>query len=379
VLEGRFPKNEFSDKIVLVGASALGLSDMKVTPTSVSMPGVEKHGHVVASLIEGKILEKAPDVLDIFLLLLIGLLLTLVLPRVKAIAGTIFSIITLTAFAAAGYFLFLNKGVMINMAYPLTEIFLVYIGITAYNFASEESRAKKIKMMFSSYVTERVVDELIKNPEMAKLGGERKEVTILFSDIRGFTSFSESRPPEEVVTQLNEYLGAMTEVVFKHEGTLDKFIGDAIMAFWGAPLDQNNHVELAIRCALHMVDRLSDLQKKWKSEGKEPFSIGIGLNTGEVLVGNIGIEGKKIDYTVIGDHVNLASRVESLTRTYNADILLTEYTYSMIKDLTDSQKSDKVIKSAIGHSKFSKIDTVKVKGKEQSVVIYRLESHPHRA
>jgi adenylate cyclase len=302
-----------------------------------------------------------------------------VLPRVKAIAGTIIALITLTAFATAGYFLFLNNGMMINMAYPFTEIFLVYIGITAYNFASEEKRAKKTRAMFSSYVTKRVVDELIKNPDMAKLGGERKEVTILFSDIRGFTSFSESRPPEEVVTQLNEYLGAMTEVVFKHEGTLDKFIGDAVMAFWGAPLDQKNHVELAIRCALHMVDRLSDLQEKWKSEGKEPFSIGIGLNTGEVLVGNIGIEGKKIDYTVIGDHVNLASRVESLTRTYNTDILLTEYTYTIIKDLTDFRKSDKVKKSAIGHSKFSEVDTVKVKGKEQSVVIYRLEGHTHTA
>ncbi len=178
--------------------------------------------------------------------------------------------------------------------------------------------------MFSSYVTERIVNELIKNPDMAKLGGERREITLLFSDVRGFTSFSEKHTPEEVVSILNEYLGAMTGIVFKWEGTLDKFIGDAILAFWGAPMHQENHAELAVKCALEMVSTLRQLQQKWPSEGKPALDCGIGINTGEVIVGNIGAEGKKMDYTIIGDHVNLGSRIESLTRKYNVHILMTD-------------------------------------------------------
>ncbi|MBI3593104.1 MAG: adenylate/guanylate cyclase domain-containing protein, partial [Nitrospirae bacterium] len=139
----------------------------------------------------------------------------------------------------------------------------IFISVTAYNYAVEEKYARRIRAMFSSYVTERVVNELIKNPDMAKLGGERREITVLFSDVRGFTSFSEKHSPEEVVSILNEYLGEMTDIVFRWEGTLDKFIGDAILAFWGAPMKQENHAELAARCALHMVKRLGELQQKW--------------------------------------------------------------------------------------------------------------------
>src|SRR3989338_1825912 len=186
--------------------------------------------------------------------------------------------------------------------------------------------------MFSSYVTEKIVNELIKNPDMAKLGGERREITVLFSDVMGFTSFSEKHVPEDVVAILNEYLGEMTDIVLRWDGTLDKFIGDAILAFWGAPMRQENHAELAIKCALNMTNRLKDLQKKWQAEGKAMLDCGIGINTGEVIVGNIGAEGKKMDYTVIGDHVNLGSRVESLTKRYDIHILITEFTMERIKD-----------------------------------------------
>ena len=384
LLEGKIPKSTFRDKVVLIGAGALGIADIKITPMSVNMPGVEKNAHMIASLMEERFVKRAPYTMNLAILFFIGVPLSLGLSRMKAVTGTIVSFLALMVFMAMGYYLFVQKGIMINMAYPSVEIFLIYIGITAYSYASEERQAKKIKKMFYSYVTERVVDELIKHPEMAKLGGERRMVTILFSDIRGFTSFSENHPPEEVVAQLNEYLGAMTEVVFKHEGTLDKFIGDAIMAFWGAPIHQENHVELAIRCSLHMIDRLSELQEKWRSEGKNAFEIGIGLNTGEVLVGNIGIEGKKIDYTVIGDPVNLASRVESLTRSYDANLLLTEYTYNHASDLIEvtplgaikEPVSGSPRRPRLGHTTFSEIDRVKVKGKERSVVIYKLTGHP---
>ena len=242
------------------------------------------------------------------------------------------------------------------MVYPASALFFGYTSQTAYRFFTEERRARDIRRMFSSYVSKRIVDELIKDPSKAKLGGDRKEITVLFSDIRGFTSFSEKHQPEEVVKLLNEYLGAMTEIVFDHEGTLDKFVGDAIMALWGAPVGQPDHAERAVRCALAMIERLQQLQAKWKSEGKYVIDIGIGINTGEMVVGNMGAEGKKMDYTVIGDNVNLGARLEGLTRQYNNHIIISEFTYEKVKDIV----------------RVNELGSVTVKGKQKPVVIYDL-------
>ncbi|MBM2829090.1 MAG: adenylate cyclase [Actinobacteria bacterium] len=243
------------------------------------------------------------------------------------------------------------------MAHTVTSLF------------AEEKRAREIRKMFSSYVSPKIVEQLVNHPEWAKLGGERKEVTLLFSDIRGFTTFSEKREPEEVVSMLNEYFKEMTEVVFHWDGTLDKFIGDAILAFWGAPLDQPDHAERAVRCALHMSDRLEMLQARWLAEGKEALDCGIGINTGPVVIGNIGAVGKKMDYTVIGDHVNIGSRVQGLTKTYNTRIILTEYTVAKIKTLVDEGR--------MGHLDLVSADTVTVKGKETPVKVFRLRSDRH--
>ena len=210
--------------------------------------------------------------------------------------------------------------------------------------------------MFSSYVSKRIVDELIKDPSKATLGGDRKEITVLFSDIRGFTSFSEKHQPEEVVKLLNEYLGAMTEIVFDYEGTLDKFVGDAIMALWGAPVGQPDHADRAVRCALAMIERLKQLQAKWAAEGKYVIDIGIGINTGDMVVGNMGAEGKKMDYTVIGDNVNLGARLEGLTRQYNNHIIISEFTYEKVKDIVQ----------------VNELGSVTVKGKQKPVRIYDL-------
>jgi adenylate cyclase len=194
-------------------------------------------------------------------------------------------------------------------------------------------------------------------------------LSILFSDVRGFTTFSETHAPEEVVPILNEYLGAMTEIVFKWEGTLDKFMGDAILAFWGAPLSQENHAELSTRCALNMLKKLEELQKKWRDEGKPVLDAGIGINSGEVLVGNIGAEGRKMDYTVIGDHVNLASRVEGLTRKYEARLLITEFTLHKI--------TEDISAGRISHVEATGREKVIVKGKEKAVTIYEVKSLEH--
>ncbi|HAP67045.1 MAG TPA: adenylate/guanylate cyclase domain-containing protein [Nitrospinae bacterium] len=369
ILDGNIKSEDFHDKIVLIGATAVGIYDLRVTPFTAAMPGVEKHANVIASIIEKKFIKSVPRLVNITILLLSGLLLSLLIVRFKAFGGSAITISFLFFISLLGYYLFAQKGIWINITYPILNIFFVFISVTVYNYVAEERYAKRIRAMFSSYVTEKIVNELIKNPDMAKLGGERREITVLFSDVMGFTSFSEKHAPEDVVAILNEYLGEMTDIVLKWEGTLDKFIGDAILTFWNAPMRQENHAELAIKCALNMVGRLKELQKKWQAEGKPMLDCGIGINTGEVIVGNIGAEGKKMDYTVIGDHVNLGSRVESLTRKYNTHILITEFTLSKIKDLLADE--------TIWKTEVTGLEKVIVKGKERPVGIYRVESLGH--
>ena len=369
ILDGNIKPEDFHDKIVLIGATAVGIYDLRVTPFTAAMPGVEKHANVIASIIEKKFIKSVPRLVNITILLLSGLLLSLLIVRFKAFGGSAITISFLFFISLLGYYLFAQKGIWINITYPILNIFFVFISVTIYNYVAEERYAKRIRAMFSSYVTEKIVNELIKNPDMAKLGGERREITVLFSDVMGFTSFSEKHAPEDVVAILNEYLGEMTDIVLKWEGTLDKFIGDAILTFWNAPMRQENHAELAIKCALNMVGRLKELQKKWQAEGKPILDCGIGINTGEVIVGNIGAERKKMDYTVIGDHVNLGSRVESLTRKYNTHILITEFTLSKIKDLLADE--------TIWKTEVTGLEKVIVKGKERPVGIYRVESLGH--
>lgn len=226
--------------------------------------------------------------------------------------------------------------------------------------------------MFASYVSPRIVQELMKSPSKATLGGQRKELTMLFADLVGFTTFSEHRPAEEVVDQLNEYLSAMTDVIFRWNGTLDKFVGDAIVVFWGAPLDQPDHAELAVQCALEMQARLNELQAQWKMQGKPMLENGIGINTGVALVGNIGAEGKKMDYTMIGDQVNLAARFQGLTRMLGHPILLTEFTASKLAIGLDQEKPD-VRRLGLDQLQLRKLQVVTVKGRQEPVGAYTVE------
>jgi class 3 adenylate cyclase len=223
-----------------------------------------------------------------------------------------------------------------------------------------------IRTNLSRYLSPQIVEDIIKKDVRVNLGGDRRVVTVLFMDMIGFTSLSERLQPEEVVSILNEYFTEMSEAIFRWEGTLDKFAGDQIMAFWGAPTDQPAHAELAVRCAIDLSKKLDELRKRWEREGKPVFDSGIGINTGEALVGNIGVEGKKMDYTVIGDSVNLASRVEKLTRQYKTRILFTEYTLAHIEDCLKSNR--------LGPIKLTDLAEVKVKGKEKGVRIYKVES-----
>jgi len=355
ILDRTIRARAFRDKIVLIGATAQGIYDLRVTPFSTNMAGIEKHASVVDTILRGDFIYRTEATVIPLILLFAGIL-GIYLPRLGAKAGAGLFLALFVGYGWIVYYLFISKGIWFNFVYPSSALVFGYTSQTAYRFFTEERRARDIRKMFSSYVSKRIVDELIRDPSKARLGGERKEITVLFSDIRGFTSFSEKHQPEEVVSMLNEYLGAMTDIVFKYDGTLDKFIGDAIMALWGAPIGQPDHAERAVRCALAMGEKLGELQKKWADEGKPVLDTGIGINTGEMVVGNMGAEGKKMDYTVIGDHVNLGARVESLTRQYNNHIIITEFTYEKVKDIVE----------------VNKLGSVTVKGKERPLVIYDL-------
>ncbi len=368
VLSGRIPDSFFAGKIVFIGTTAMATYDQKNTPFSANMPGVEKNATVVANILSGNFIKKTPVYIDLLVVLLTGIL-ALFIGQKKRALSLVTGYVALTFIVViTNLGLFTWYGIRLNLIYPLLTVISEGTFIISYGYFVEEKKAREIRRMFSSYVTERVVNELIKNPDLARLGGERKEITVLFSDIMGFTRFSEGHAPEEVVAMLNEYLGAMTEVIFKWEGTLDKFVGDEIVAFWGAPLEQKDHAGLAVRCALDMVGRLEELQRKWKSEGKPVLDAGIGINTGEVVVGNIGAEGKKMDYTVIGDHVNVGARIETLTRKYNTHILITEFTLNRIGDLLTT---DSLYRT---HTSIKGLERVIVKGKERPVEIYEVKS-----
>ncbi len=378
VIHGRVGPDAFANKAVFVGTAALGTYDQKSTPFSANFPGVEKNATVAENIISQQFLEQSvyDKPIDLVLILLFGFGLGAYLPKMHALPGATLAAGVFFGYAAVAQYLFTHQGFLLAVVYPLFTIMVVFVAVTVLRFMTEEKQAKEVRAMFSSYVNPRIVEELIKDPAKAKLGGQRKELTMLFSDVKGFTTLCEQHPPEQIVPLLNEYLTAMTEVVFHWNGTLDKFIGDAVVAFWGAPVDQPNHVELALKCAMHMRRRLEELKEEWKARGLPVLDSGIGINTGEVLVGNIGAEGKKMDYTMIGDHVNLAARAEGLTRKFSVSVVITENTARRLKPLLEAGRVRDEFGN-MGRVELRRLATVKVKGKAEPVGIYGLASLQH--
>ncbi len=372
-LRQRVPSEMLHGKIILVGTAALGTYDQLSTPFSANFSGVEKHATVIDNILHHQALTTGlwSGPLDVGLVCVFGLTLAVILPRVRAWPGTALAMGICLGYLATVQALFVIKGLCLPVVMPTVTIGLVFIVTTVLNFVLKERQAREIYAMFSSYVSPRIVQELMKSPSKATVGGQRKELTMLFADLVGFTAFSERLPAEAVVEQLNEYLRAMTEVIFRWNGTLDKFVGDAIVVFWGAPLDQPDHAQLAVQCALEMRARLGELQARWQAEGKPILDHGIGINTGVALVGNIGAEGKKVDYTMIGDHVNLASRLQELTRTLHVPIVLSEYTASKLR-LTDlaSPADPRSRRHAV---RVSLLRVASVKGRREPVALYSVE------
>ena len=357
ILEGEFPPGTFKDKIILVGATAVGLYDMRSTPFSAVYPGVEVHATVIDNILNGTFLFKPrwTKIYDALAIVLLSLFVGLVIPRVGAIQGVLFASGLFVLHIVATQWLFSHASLWVNMVYPLLALVLVYTSLTIYRYLTEERERKKIRGAFSHYVSTSVVNEVLKHPDKLKLGGEKKDLTVLFSDIRSFTTISEVMAPEELVRLLNEYLTIMTDIILKYDGTLDKYMGDAIMAIYGAPLDMTDHPTRACYSALEMMEGLKKLNEKWIKEGKVPLDIGIGINTGMMIVGNMGSE-QRFDYTVMGDAVNLGNRLEGANKDYRTNILLSEFTYERVKEEFTCME----------------LDSVRVKGKIRPVRIYQL-------
>jgi adenylate cyclase len=359
VIHGRVPVNAFRGKIVLVGATAMGIYDIRVTPFDHVFPGLEVHANVIDTILKQQFLYRPNWVtlLDLLAIIVLGLILGIILPKVKALWGALIGISLFFAFVLTSNQLFQKQGIWVNQTYPLFNLVLTYLMITGYRYMTEERERKKVRGAFQYYLNASVVEQMLKDPEKLKLGGEKKDLTVLFSDIRGFTSISEHMTPERLVKFLNEYLTKMTDIVFKYDGLLDKYMGDAIMAIWGAPLDQSDHPLRACYTALEMVEELHLLQHKWATEGMPRLNIGIGINAGPMVVGNMGSE-RRFDYTVMGDSVNLGSRLEGLNKLYGTNIIISEMTYERVQ----------------GEILGRELALVRVKGKDQPVKIYELLS-----
>lgn len=365
LLNGKVSPKSLKNRIILVGTSALATFDQKVTPFSANFPGVEKNANVVHNIINNDFITKSPGFSEVIVIIVTTLLLVILSPQLKAKPVIILGFGLISTYFLVTCYLVVQQNIWMNFFSPTANMILIVSAGTVTRLLSEEKHSRQIRAMFSSYVTERLVTEMIKNPEMARLGGEKRVVSILFSDVKGFTTYSENHTPEEVVAILNEYLGEMTRIILKWDGILDKFIGDAIVAFWGAPMKQEDHARRAVLCSLEMQERLTQLKVTWEAAGREPLSSGIGLNTGEAIVGNIGAEGQKMDYTIIGDQVNLGARVEGLTRRYDASVLMTEYMLEHLRPLI----ADRTLKGIA----ITGMERVIVKGKDTPVGIYAVK------
>ena len=357
IMAGRTPADAFRDRIVFVGSTAIGVYDLRVTPFSAVFPGLEVHANVADNILRQTFLFRPgwAALFDLAAILLMGMVTGLVLPRLR-----VFFSVSLIGVLFVGYLLisqafFVRQGIWLNAVYPLLTMVIVYTAVTLYRYIIEEREKRKIRGAFSFYVTPSVVNEMLKNPEKLKLGGDKKELSVLFSDIRGFTTLAEEMEPETLVNLLNEYLTDVTNVVFEFDGLLDKYIGDAVMAVFGAPLEQTDHPMRACRTALKMLERLSKMQQKWEAEGTPRLDIGIGINTGPMVVGNMGSE-RRFDYTVMGDSVNLASRLEGINKEYGTRVVISEFTHERVK----------------GDFFCRELDAVRVKGKVRPVKIFEL-------
>ncbi len=366
ILAGQVPANRLAGRIVVVGSSASGLSDFAPTPVSGALPGVEVHAQVLEAIVSQNLLQRPRIATTIELLVVIAsLALVALLMHFASAKWTLAISVFLTIGLFGGsWWLFSAKGVLIDATYAAVATFLLYVYLAYVKYVDEERTRSRIRSAFSHYLAPQMVDRLVEDPSRLRLGGENREITVMFCDVRGFTSISENLDPEDLVNLVNRIFTPLTDVIHKRQGTVDKYIGDCIMAFWNAPLSDADHARNACLAALEMQGAMADLNRVlheeafWKDGQQTGLSVGIGINTGICCVGNMGSE-QRFDYSVLGDSVNLASRLEAQGKTYACPIVVGETTFQKASDVAALE-----------------LDLIRVVGKKVPVRIYGLVGSP---
>ena len=357
VLEGKADPAVLEGAIVLVGTTAAGLLDLRSTPVGQNYAGVEVHANIVSGLLDGRIKQQAPYYVGIefMTLLAIGLLLAWLFPKVPPLWSAGVAAGLIAAGVALSFWLWESANFVMPMGVPIVFTLVVFLAQLLYGYLVESRRSRDISKRFGEYVPPEIVEEMAANPQAVSMEGKSKEMTVLFSDVRSFTTISEQFKdrPQELSELMNQFLTPLTKVIQRHRGTIDKYMGDAIMAFWGAPLDDAQHATHALQAALELPKAIRALDDEFARRGWPPLNIGVGLSTGNMRVGNMGSEFRRA-YTVMGDPVNLGSRVEGLTKDYGATVICTEFTRN----------------AGPPDWSYRELDVVRVKGKDQPVAIY---------
>lgn len=353
------PQEEFKDKIIIVGATAYALNDIKKTPIGVDYPGLEIQATFIDNIINNDFMKKTSLALN---LIVLAVLVILTVHTAKQLP-IIYSLLTLITIILGWFYIakniFFANGYIIDVITPLSFVLLAYSLTFVYKYFLAGRSRNNLKNVMSKYISKSVMKDVLKN-ETAELGGKRAYVSVLFADIRQFTSISEVYTPEEVSSLLNEYFSLIAPIIDKYNGTLNKFMGDAVMAIFGAPIEDENHAQNAVLCAEEILLEVKKLNYKWKISNKPEIRIGVAINTGYVFIGNIGSK-DRMEFTVIGDSVNIASRIESLNRVYNTSFLISSSTYEKVKDIVNTIK----------------IRDVSIKGRISSVTIHEVIEIKH--
>lgn len=377
ILNHRVEPSELKDKIVLIGSTAAGIYDIWVTPFSTVFPGVEVHANILENFLHNHFLQipAFSGWYSLFTLAIIGIVLGLSLHRINALSGFLLIAVLIGGICFFNYYQFKENGYWLSSVYPLLQTFTLYLGISVHRYYTEEKEKKYVRKVFGQYVSPKIIEELINDPAKLNLGGEKKILTAFFSDIKEFSTISESLSPEMLVELLNVYMSEMCEIILKYDGTIDKFEGDAIIAFFGAPIDYPDHAEKACLCAVEMQKKLTLMREKWREEEQHELFMRIGLNTGPMVVGNMGSK-FRMDYTIMGDSVNLASRLEGANKLYGSEIMISESTYEAAKQAIEARFLDFI--RVVGKNEPVKVfEVLDIKGKLNKEYYKKAEIYNH--
>jgi adenylate cyclase len=354
VVSKRLPAGELKGKIVLVGTTAPGLMDLRITPVGEAYAGVETHANLLSGLLDNRLVVK-PDYAagyDIVVLLLAGLVLAFALPLLSARRAVVLSVAVIAAVIALNFWLYTGAGLALPLAAALAMALTAFALNMSYGYFVESRSKRELASLFGTYVPPELVDEMVKDPDSYSMKASNRELTVMFCDMRGFTKMSERMEPTQVQQLLNAVFSRLTDLIRANRGTIDKYMGDCVMAFWGAPVETGDHAHLAVKCAMEMAAAVRRINEEHRARGIAEIGVGIGLNTGTMCVGDMGSDIRR-SYTVVGDAVNLGSRLEGLSKVYHVDIVASETTRRLAPDFA-----------------WQELDRVRVKGKEQSVAIY---------